>query len=250
VSRHTDAHARIDRAEEHLAQLKVRLDAHLKSYEDVSVVRVVGVRGEFPKIDWKSLPRPDRILIGEVVQNLRAALDYLIYQLADWYSGPDPDRRTQFPIESDPEVFRGRRRNSYLKGVCDEHVAAIERLQPYGGPNWLSRLQEISNEDKHNVIVAAPQLKASAQISVGLSDEEAIARGGFRKPGDVGMYFKMPVYVALQDGTPVVEVLEELKTETRALLQVFEPEFEREPPPMHLRPPKRKPGRRRPKKKR
>jgi hypothetical protein len=58
----------------------------------------------------------------------------------------------------------------------------------------------------------------------------------------------MPVYVALQDGTPVVEVLEELKTETRALLQAFEPEFKREPTPTHLRPPKRKPGRRRKKK--
>src|SRR3989442_13745286 len=66
---------------------------------------------------------------SEVAGHFRSALDYLIGQLANLDSGPG-ERRTQLPIESTPEGFK-KRRDSFLEGVNDAHVAAIERLQPY-----------------------------------------------------------------------------------------------------------------------
>ena len=174
-------------------------------------------------------PRFLGVLIGATVQNLRTALDYLVYQLAEWYSGPDFARRTQFPIEDTPEGFKGRR-NTFLKGVSDEHVASLDLLQPYEGPNWLSWIRELSNLDKHNVLPVVPGIGGSVTIPVGRSDEEAVAAGGFRRPGEVGMYFKVPMYIAFGDGFPVIETLEELKTETRLLLQAFEAELERQSP--------------------
>jgi hypothetical protein len=221
-----DAHMRVDRAEMHLANLKRRADRYVKANEGQAVIKVVGLTVSGPPT-FDPPPRFLGILLGETVQNLRTALDYLVYQLAEWYSGVDLDRRTQFPIEDTPESFQGKR-NSFLEGVSDEHVAILDALQPYDRPNWLTWIRELSNLDKHNVLVVAPGIRGSVTIPVGRPDEEAIAAGGFRKPGDVGMYFKVPIYIAFGDGLPVIEQLEELKAQTRALLQLFEPELERE----------------------
>jgi hypothetical protein len=122
-----DAFLRVDRAAEHLASFK-RLskryfDAHERAWEAVVMGNKVGWPGG-AIVQENPPPRRLGLLVGETVQNLRTALDYLVFQMADWHSGPDPERRTQFPIESTPEGFRARR-NTHLKGVCDEHVALL-----------------------------------------------------------------------------------------------------------------------------
>jgi hypothetical protein len=62
---------------------------------------------------------------------LVAALDYLIFVLAKSDSGVEQDG-TQFPVCKRKEFF-DRGRKTMLKGMSDEHVALIERLQPYKG---------------------------------------------------------------------------------------------------------------------
>jgi hypothetical protein len=222
-----DAYLRVNRAAIHLANLKRRTNRYLQANEGLAVIKVEGLTVSGPP-PFDPPPPFLGILIGESVQNLRTALDYLVYQLAEWDSGPDFERRTQFPIEDTPKGFK-RRRNSFLEGVSDEHVAVLDSLQPYERPNWLSWIRELSNLDKHNVLIVTPGIQGSVTIPVGRSDEEAIAAGGFRRPGEVGMYFKVPMHIAFGDGFPVIEQLEELKTETRSLLQLFEPELEGEP---------------------
>src|SRR5439155_17579685 len=65
------------------------------------------------------------IRVGEAAYNFRAALDYLVGQLS---LGHTPTftlpgrRKNQFPIEHRPHVFDSRR-NTWLAGVSDEHVA-------------------------------------------------------------------------------------------------------------------------------
>lgn len=94
---------------------------------------------------------PDRcqILIGDTAVSLRSALNYLVGQLSrlDSVSGRK-GKRTQFPIESCPNDFDGRKCR-YLEGLTEAHVAAIERLQPYNGCDWTQRLQKLSNLDRH-----------------------------------------------------------------------------------------------------
>lgn len=221
-----DAFLRVNRASQHLANLKVRSKTYFKTHEDAFILKVEGMDVIPPRlVPEDPPPRFFGVLIGETVQNLRTALDYLVFALAWLNSGPDPERKTQFPIENSPKGFKGRR-NTFLKGVSDAHVAAIERLQPYNGVDWLANLRTLSNLDKHNVLAVAAGVFAHAPIAVGLSDEEAMALGGFRKPGEVGMYYKLPTLITFEDGTPVIEVLELLKTETRAVLEAFKPEFE------------------------
>jgi hypothetical protein len=219
-----DAFLRIDRADEHLADLKEAIDRYLKAHPNAFVVRVEGMTVSPMAMPSKPPPRTTGILIGEFAQNLRTALDYLAFQLAWFDSGPSAERRTQFLIEDRPKGFKDRKR--FLEGLSPTHVAMIERLQPYNGAKWLAILRDISNTDKHNVLDVLSGAQSTGMIAVGLSDAEAKALGGFRRPGDkVGMYYKFPPVIMFRNKMPVLQILELLKSETRALLETFKPEF-------------------------
>lgn len=141
------AEARHDRAGEHLTYIEGQVAEFLKgnpyvlSEEDYQeVLPPLSDPYEFP-IDESgyeprgaSFPLDLSIRVGETVYNLRSAMDYLIYSLARHDSGRI-QKGTQFPIESGKQGFL-RRRNTFLRGVADEHVAKIERYQPYRGCPW------------------------------------------------------------------------------------------------------------------
>src|SRR5436305_13077108 len=114
-----------------------------------------------PTMPSKAPPRFLGVLIGEIVQNLRTSLDYLIHRLAWYDAGPDAERKTQFPIEDKPEVFKGRKR-THLEGLTADHIAAIERLQPYNGVKWLAALRDLFNGDKHSVLQVGASIMSSA----------------------------------------------------------------------------------------
>jgi len=79
-------------------------DAEAKSVR----YEIEGYPPKVTKIIWPfpELPLNPKvpILAGEVIQSLRSALDYLIYDLAILDSGK-PQDGTQFPAEGDPESF-------------------------------------------------------------------------------------------------------------------------------------------------
>ena len=111
--------------------------------------------------------------IGEVVHNLRSALDGLVYQLA-LLKTKTPARNTQFPIflqGHTKKVRRGKGKDliphfegmrfsdgrSMIRDLFPKHQALIERLQPYkrgrgGRNNPLYWLKEVNNADKHRLI--------------------------------------------------------------------------------------------------
>ncbi len=110
------------------------------------------------------------LITGDVVHNLRGALDHLVWQLALFYCrGDEPEnpRQVQFPLTNErphsktlPEDFA---KDRALQHVCPDHRAIIEQYQPYNGPitygnfavHPFSWLQKFSNEDKHRVVVPA-----------------------------------------------------------------------------------------------
>jgi hypothetical protein len=159
-------------------------------------------------VGWPDQPPPGiGIATGEVLYNLRAALDYLVHQLVILATG-EINMRTQFPIEDTPDGFRSRRhpnkqgRPNWLTGVDCAHCAAIEALQPYNGVDWTAFLRDISNEDKHRTIPVLGYV-GQASLNVGGTDEEAEALGGFRMPGDdVSMYYPAPVDVVFGAADP------------------------------------------------
>ena len=167
------------RANEHLQSLYPELAAFLQPdcYEIVNEFDVKGqitdqaagsVRGLFrrrivfnrepPLLRWGTL-------IGDVIQNLRSALDHAIFAISYSRNPAEfrDDRTTEFPICDNVEAFnRPRRRGGppryKIRGLPPDAQAIVEGLQPYrrgnenltSDPLWI--LREMSNIDKHRSI--------------------------------------------------------------------------------------------------
>ncbi len=226
-----DSFLRLERAEQNLKQLKRQLTAYKKANERTSLIKVEGLT---VSAIWP--PNPPQMLAvraGEIADGCRSALDYLVYQLAILASG-EINKSTQFPIEDAPEKFEARTRltkkgrPNFLTGISAPHIAAIEAVQPYNGGDWLEFLQAFSNEEKHRLVPLLSYQGTTRRINAGGTEAEAKALGGFRMPGDdVSMYYPAPVDVTFPGGAPVKETLEKIVSETRQLLEAFDPDFKR-----------------------
>jgi hypothetical protein len=102
-------------------------------------------------VQRKAMPLHWPLLAGEAIQNLRSALDHLVYEKSG------RNRRTQFPIFTDRCEFQvlGKR---HMKGVPESVRAFIEEAQPYrfmpehATQHPLAQLNTLSNLDKHRVL--------------------------------------------------------------------------------------------------
>ena len=98
------------------------------------------------------------ILIGEILYDLRSALDHLVWQLV-LNNEQTPGRHNAFPITTDPQNWKQEKART-LKGVSQRHRAMISCLQPFTGginlPFDVSRLKvldDLSNIEKHRHLV-------------------------------------------------------------------------------------------------
>ncbi len=132
-------------------------------------------------------------LAGESIHEVRAALDNLVLILAEHAHGKtlsdDEARKLQFPIAATPKGFKNAVRSGSLRGLDSELVARISEVQPYeeyafsgttlaADQHVLSKLQALSNQDKHRrVTVVSRQLDS---LAFGVT--ESIALGAPAKP--------------------------------------------------------------------
>jgi hypothetical protein len=156
---------RLNRAAEHLESLKAELaewleenpirlvpDFDLKSGK--KLVRVEGVRQP---------PTRFAIIIGDVLHNLRAALDNLAYELAETgYGGPLPEaiaKTVEFPIFRKESDWLNRSAGpNRIARMRPGAQTIIEGLQPYkrgdesaASEDLLWILHKLSNIDKHRL---------------------------------------------------------------------------------------------------
>jgi len=110
-----------------------------------------------PPLNWS-------VVVGDYVQNLRAVLEHLIWQLVI-ANGEKPSSGNAFPLfdqepPQDPCNGERKRWERNVWGVSAEALRFIEFCQPYKalhGPtgHTLSALRLLSNEDKHRTLVPA-----------------------------------------------------------------------------------------------
>ena len=99
-------------------------------------------------------------IAGDVIHNLRCALDHLAFQLVSvgvslGESPPSKWDDIQFPIAHSADIYEGRKRRR-VQGMTRQAVEAIDALKPYKGGNeplWL--LHKLDNTDKHSFILLA-----------------------------------------------------------------------------------------------
>lgn len=106
-------------------------------------------RGETPVV-----PIEYSVRLGEIVYNLRSALDQLVWQLVH-ANYKKPGRHNEFPILDDEARFNEAVKNK-LKGVSQESASKIKEMQPFSeNDEWsaLKTLHSLCNTDKHRSVI-------------------------------------------------------------------------------------------------
>lgn len=162
----TGVRAKLRRAKEHHSTLKVEFDVWGKEHADALIFHVRR-DGPWYVITANPVPQPDirfSTIAGDIIHNLRSALDHLVWQLV-LRDGHEPSRRNEFPICERKERFfnevkfrKSKPKLSVLYGITVDGDAwtIIERAQPYHCvPVSLNRvliLGRLSNMDKHRTL--------------------------------------------------------------------------------------------------
>lgn len=159
-----DAQAKVARAKEQLAGLEAEFQRFsdskpytLRQEHDLETQ-------EFILVYYPSSPIPDNwpIIIGEILYNLRSALDLAVYELTVREQGA-PLKNTEFPIFDDKDLFSALKKNGdpapgsglfKIRGLSQKTRDCIESMQPYNlrQPDRVSTLlllHEMNILDKH-----------------------------------------------------------------------------------------------------
>ena len=144
--------SRIRRASRHINEAESLIDLFASECED----RLIESNRTNTPFHFPAIPEDLALAISDTIHNLRAPLDYPVYELAFKDSGSIQEG-TQFPLEHcrtgrsphGSEIGFDSVVGRYLKGIKPEHVAIVERFQPYNGHDWARNLRDLSNPDKH-----------------------------------------------------------------------------------------------------
>lgn len=133
-----DSRARLDRAISHGEELAKKWNAISDEslFRSRAIVSSADGWGQLLFIQVSPLSDEFALLLGEMLYQLRSALDACIYQATIYATGKNPplnEEKLEFPICSDPSEFpklAKRRLADLPKDIQDE----IERVQPYNAP--------------------------------------------------------------------------------------------------------------------
>ena len=152
-----DAAARIEQAKHNYISLAEELNRFLYDYVKGMVKGFDRESGNFVlqlrhhrESNVKGRPR---VLVSQIVENLRTALDYMIFQLSVLNEPHLNERLPQFVIaETEPDFQRhARTRLQYLN---DEQKSFVEQIQPYRGNKMLTLLGKMTNAGKHRRLLS------------------------------------------------------------------------------------------------
>ena len=131
--------------------------------------------------EWKvgradPLPSSLSLLAGDVIHNLRSALDHLIYQLVI-ANGAKPDTSTAFPLWRTKALFMAKCPGS-AKGMSQKAFDILYGLKPYkrGNPS-LWTLHRLDIIDKRRLLLAVAEAHRNTIIDLGPTLEAQGAYG-------------------------------------------------------------------------
>jgi len=173
LSRHPDlvlrsARAKIERVKTVLAGMSSEARYLAGLQDDEVVIELDPARTRYAFYIDGLIPAPPEwpVVIGEILFNLRSALDHVAYALAAHQAGDDfTDKmaaQSEFPIYTAPERFRANAHK--IAGLSAETKELIERVQPFPGrtaasaradidevPEYLGLLHDLNRVEKHRL---------------------------------------------------------------------------------------------------
>lgn len=188
---------KLARAEKHLDEVIRKTKEYAHGECSIVMEKDVALQMAVQRIRIRPSASPEiSAMAGDFFSNVRAALDYIVWQLVLSNPPNEPSASNQFPITNKPDDFAEQLARKRLRGVPDKAVTLIEQFQPYSAEdNPLGILNRLSNIDKHQtlnvVTVVADNTEVISQtgnFAFILGDEELRDGTIF---GGIGIPFKM-----------------------------------------------------------
>ena len=181
--------AKFARAIEHFQTYNNDASQFMKTVEHNLVIKHNPETGAKWLVFWDSdqIP-PIRLsaIVGDVLFNLRSALDHLVCGLAKRADSSAECETLQFPICTSEEAFDKGIRRKQLEGISVDAVRMIRSVQPFLlGENSaklhaLALLHDLNNRDKHRAVHIT--LGTSQNTEVALLDERNVPIDRVRLP--------------------------------------------------------------------
>lgn len=146
---------KIRRAEKHYSELSSLFQRRKPFSYFLETNCKTGERATFAKRD-DDVAANAAIIIGDIIHNLRAALDHSYWQCTEKFAKSDGERRKiQFPIISTEKAFRESELPGLPSRVSMSFVKALESLKPYRdtGNKLLCAIHDLDVLDKHKLLI-------------------------------------------------------------------------------------------------
>jgi hypothetical protein len=146
---------KVERAKKHILELQADVQGFYETKPYLTVAqRDPNTRQIVYSLAVCSEP-PDRfpLITGDVLQNLRSALDHLLWQLVE-VAGNTPGSVNAFPICESLSEYQSPRTDRKVQGIAQVAKKAIDATKPYrGGDDTLWKLHRLNNVDKHRLLI-------------------------------------------------------------------------------------------------
>lgn len=189
----TTQSAKFDRAVQHFGELRQEVTTFLASqpYRVATKVDPESKRRIYYLASVAEIPESVPLIAGDVIQNLRSALDHLAYNLfVDGTGGSELGRHIYFPVASGVDEYnesKGRR----TRGISGEALAAIDVIEPYkGGNEMVWQIGELNNIDKHRLLVTVGSSFQSLDVGARLHADMKTAFPELELPKKLDLFLK------------------------------------------------------------
>jgi|HubBroStandDraft_1064217.scaffolds.fasta_scaffold192752_1 hypothetical protein len=144
----------------HLETLKSEMMRYF-STNPCAMVRDADSTPENPTFSFatrKPIPQRLPFIIGDCLQNLRSALDYLVWELVKAASN-EPGKKNMFPVCLTAKSFEDALKSGRLDGIDVHAIALIDQVQPYHAGEsdapgqGLFVLDDLTNINKHRHVL-------------------------------------------------------------------------------------------------
>lgn len=127
------------------------------------------------------------VLVAQIAENLRAALDYTVFQLSKLNNPTLNERAPAFVIADSRQDFENNAKAG-LRYLTTEQVSLIEQLQPYNGNLTMSLVRDVTNPAKHRHLLQMLDL-TSLEVYLDILDKQSDEyRDCFAYPAGDGMH--------------------------------------------------------------
>lgn len=144
---------KVERANEHIGQLnaEIRNFSERKPYRIVLEAHANPGMAAFTIRIKESIPERFALIIGDIVHNLRAALDQTACAIIP---NGTTDRDAAFPIAWSQSTLETAIEKRHIDRADPKAVNLIRSLKPYnGGNDHLTGLRDLDDTDKHRLLI-------------------------------------------------------------------------------------------------